>query len=730
MGTKIYNMLVNRQDGIRVRYHAAHDGTSGIKKYISWAYLIWLNFAFYVLQFRFLGRRPEVDYYEQKRLNTKASESVSYAKDAQLSVKDFLKSLDGYDVVSFDIFDTLIFRSLALPTDVFYFIGEKLGIMDFKNIRAWAEWDARVKNSQKTGHMEIGLADIWENLEEDVGCDAALGMELEKEAELAFCYANPFMKEVWQELQKAGRRIIVVSDMYLPSDFLLEMLEKNGFTGMEKLYVSCEYGKSKADGKLFKLVKKELGKVSVVHVGDNPHSDGVMAKKTGFASVIYPNINHNILLYRPFDMSYLVGSAYRALVSAHLYNGSSSYGIEYEYGYLYGGLFVLGYCQFIHEYVQKHGTDRILFLSRDGDILRQVYSLLYPDEKTEYVYWSRKAATKLMADEDKHDYFRRFIYHKINQEYSIRKILHSMELDFLEGELDDWYEIWLEYTKKQEAQSKTLAYKQLDEDKTVKTPEKRAAISKKIEKDFSEESLKKIRKKNFIDLKPKDELTDKNGYLLRRFIEAKWGEVLAEYREQQIAAERYYSEVLEGCESAVAVDIGWAGSGALALSHLVEEVWKIPCTITGIIAGTNTIHNAEPDASEPFLQSGKLVAYLYSQSHNRDLLKKHDPNKDYNVFWELLLSSPQKQFAGFGIDDRGGIELRFGKTDANPEGIMDIQKGILDFVRQYQEHFKDYPYMFCISGRDAYAPMLVAASYGERYLKAMEKRFALKINVD
>ena len=515
MGTKIYNMLVNRQDGIRVRYHAAHDGTSGVKKIISWIYLAWLNFAFYVLQFRFLGKRPEVDFYEQKRLNVKAAESETYLKNEKLSVNHFLKSLDGYDVISFDIFDTLIFRSLALPTDVFYFIGEKLGIMDFKNIRAWAEWDVRVKNSQKYGHMEIGLADIWKNLEEDVGCEAVHGMELEKEAELSFCYANPFMLEIWQKLQKAGKRIIVVSDMYLPAEFLQQMLEKNGFTGMGKLYVSCEYGKSKADGKLFKVVKNELnrkqGTVKLIHVGDNPHSDGEMAKKAGFASLIYPNINHNVLLYRSFDMSYLVGSAYRALVSAHLYNGSSSYGIEYEYGYLYGGLFVLGYCQFIHEYIQKHGIDKILFLSRDGDILQQAYTLFFPKEKTEYVYWSRKAATKLMADEDKHDYFRRFIYHKINQEYSIRKILHAMELDFLEDELDDWHEIWLEYTKKQEADSKALAYKQLDEDKKVKIQERRAAIAAKIEKDYSEEALEKNRKKSFIDFKPEDELTGKGS---------------------------------------------------------------------------------------------------------------------------------------------------------------------------------------------------------------------------
>jgi len=112
---------------------------------------------------------------------------------------------------------------------------------------------------------------------------------------------------------------------------------------------------------------------------------------------------------------------------------------------------------------------------------------------------------------------------------------------------------------------------------------------------------------------------------------------------------RKYKE-LKGINRAAAVDIGWAGSGALSLSYLVEKVWKLPCQITGIIAGTNTIHNAEPDAGEIFLQNGKLVSYLFSQSHNRDVMKKHDPDKDYNVYWELLLSSCQRKFLGYGFE--------------------------------------------------------------------------------
>ena len=361
----------------------------------------------------------------------------------------------------------------------------------------------------------------------------------------------------------------------------------------------------------------------------------------------------------------------------------------------------MGYCHFIHEYYEQHYLDQLLFLARDGDILRRVYQKLYPDDRTVYVYWSRKAATKLMADEDKHDFFRRFIYHKVNQKVTIGEALRSMELEQLLPELSDWQEIWDVWERKSGAG----------------------------------------RKQKFIDLRAEDELTDKNAYLLRRFIEAKWERVMTHYEEQQVAAEKYYREILHGCENVAAVDIGWAGSGALALSHLVEKVWGMDCRITGIVAGTNTIHNAQPDASDPFLQDGRLVAYLYSGQMNRDLLKKHDPNKDYNVFWELLLSSLTPSFQGFHDGryqtekesiylETVDITLEFGKYDFNPEGIGEIQRGILDFAEQYLEHFGAFPYMFRISGRDAYAPVLVAASYNERYLKEMEKRFQLEIAVN
>ena len=368
-------------------------------------------------------------------------------------------------------------------------------------------------------------------------------------------------------------------------------------------------------------------------------------------------------------MSPIVGGAYRGIVNNHIYNGLKKYTMEYEYGYIYGGLFALGYCSFIHDYCEKNSVDKVLFLSRDGDVLKQVYEKIYPKDAAEYIYWSRRAATKLMANSNRYDYFRRFIYHKINSDTNIRNVLKGMELECLCECLPEM-------------------------------------------------------------LLPDDKLTTRNADILKEFLVDNWSIVQDVYENEHRGAQAYFKEHLGGCKKVCAVDIGWAGSGAISIQRLVKDVWKFQCDVIGIIAGTNTIYNAEPDASETFIQSGKLVSYMYSSAHNRDLMKKHNPNENFNVYWELLLSSPTKQFNGFDYDEQMGVaRLIFGASDANEKGIRDIQQGILDFVSEYHRHFGKYKYMYNISGRDAYAPMLVAAGKKEKYLKEINRRFQLQVNI-
>ncbi len=693
MRMKLYQLLVNRHSGISHRYHKVHDNGGAARKVLSWLYLFYLNFCYYLLFCRFLGQPEKEKLYEEKRLITNQTESQMRMQEGP-SVQEAVDMLARYEVISFDIFDTLILRPFDEPTALFFLLGERLGFMDFRRLRVEAEQEARQEKHRQAGSFEVSLADIWNRLEEKTGLSAKQGMELETELERKYCYGNPFMLQVFLKLVEMGKRIVITSDMYLPRTFLEELLKEKGFVGAEKVYVSNEYGQSKANGGLYRLVLGDLGlgRNQMIHMGDNERSDVEMAGRQGVVSCHYPYVHKKAVMFRAYDMSPIVGAAYRGLVDNHLYCGLNAYSPEYEYGYIYGGLFAVGYCSFIREYCRLHQVDKVLFLSRDGDILSRVYRKLYPQENTEYVYWSRKAAVKLMAASDRYDFFRRFLDHKVSQKLSIGEIFRSMELEALLSEL-----------------------LQCDAGMPGQPMQYDVGVPGQLRKS--------------------DLLTSENVKYVKKLLTNNWDRVLACYQEEHEAAKLYYEKVLADCRKVVAVDIGWAGSGAIALKTLVEKVWGIPCNVKGMIAGTNTLHNFEPYASETFLQAGELISYMYSMAHNRDLMKKHDPNKDYNVYWELLLSSPTRQFTGFGFrrDEAGNVlkepELHFGKYDENQEGIREIQRGILDFAGQYQKHFKDQDWLFRISGRDAYAPMLAAAGQKEKYLKAVAKRFALDINV-
>ena len=667
MRIQIYNALVNRKPGISYRYHKFHDGSTGFKKVLSWFYLLWLNFAYCVLFCRSLGNTPQTEYYEEKSVPACESESSLVRRDGVPAPSELVSQLKAYDVISFDVFDTLIFRPFSDPTDLFYLVGEKMGIQDFKNLRIQAEKKAREIVHRTSDGYEVTLEQIWNELADETGLDADEGIRIETETEKNLCFVNPYMLQVWNELKDAGKKLIIVSDMYLPAEIIKEILEKNGFTGAESIYISNELGCNKYEGRLYGKVlediRKELPDAKVIHVGDNPRSDLKMAEANGFDTVFYPNVNRNQLLYRPFDMSAIVGGAYRGIVGSHIYNGLNVYSREYEYGFIYGGLFVLGYCKFIHDYFLNEKPDKLLFLSRDGDILKKIYDYMYPGEPTEYVLWSRKAALKLMAGHDKHDYFRRFIDHKVSDGISLGEAIDSMELQGLKAKLG-------------------------------------------------------------AELKASDRLTSSTACKLKAFLSSNWDEVLSSYEDQQAATKSCFTKLLNGCSKAVCIDIGWAGSGALSFSFLAERVWNIPCEITGLIAGTNTPYNTEPDASEPFLQSGKLKSYMFSQANNRDLLKKHDPAKGYNIFWELLLASPNPCFEGYYPDGP-----HFGDSDIDAGKAEEIQKGITDFVHIYTKTFESYPYMLNISGRDAYAPVLAASGKGEKYLRSIASGFAMEIGV-
>lgn len=415
---RMYNILVNRNRSVKHRYErfiSRHSGLHAKCPMLSWAYAVWLNIRFSLLHL------PDRDVKFRQKAANESGTMLKYTAD------ELAKRLCSADIVSFDVFDTLIHRPFASPADLFYVVGEKLGIPDFRRVRTECEREARKLQQSKGKGSEVTLEDIYTLVSKMTGISANQGAAIEAETELSLCFADSFMLSVWDKVIASGKTVIVTTDMYMPVSFFEQLLSKNGFNGYDRIFVSCENGCGKSDGALYKKIKESYGKNKYIHIGDNRHSDIRNAKKAGFAAVLYPNVNSFASDYRPHDMSYIIGSVYSGIVNTRLYC-SEKCSPAYEYGYKCGGLLILGYCGFIYRTAKEKNIDKILFFSRDGYILKQIFDALYNDIATEYVYWSRSAATKLCADIFPFDYVRRFISYKVNRGLTLGEVFEAMEL--------------------------------------------------------------------------------------------------------------------------------------------------------------------------------------------------------------------------------------------------------------------------------------------------------------
>lgn len=546
------------------------------------------------------------------------------------------------DVVSFDVFDTLLLRPFDDPKSVFYLVGEALHCPSFTRYRVLAEKQARKEAMEKTGFNEVTLEEIYQKLSRYVAFDIHRAMELEQQTELALLQANPYMMQVYQMAVELGKTIIAVTDMYLPGAVIREALEKNGYTQIQRVFLSQECGFSKRSGRLFPYVREQMGQdKKYLHMGDNYAADLVQAKQAGFDTRYYPNSNRLGNPHRCADLTALMGSAYRGVVNNRLCCGAYKENQYFEYGYAYAGFYVLGYCVWIHERVKAKGIQKLLFLSRDGDILQKVYQKLYPEEETEYVYWSRAAATRLTAGCFRNEFFLRYIKYKISRKINMTQMLAAMELPQMQPFLTD--------------------------------------------AGFSPDTL----------------LTAENYEEIVSVFLAHWEVVEEAYASSGRAARKYYEEKLAGVRSAAAVDVGWAASGVSALRVLVEDIWKLDCKIYGFVSGANYLH--DQNIIEAPLATGDIESYMFSQRKNRELKRRHRVGQLYSVYIEMMLASPTPSFLQYEEGENGEPAFRFDLPEV--EGypmIQELQRGILTFVEDYTRAFAQFPWMLRICGEDAY----------------------------
>lgn len=276
-----------------------------------------------------------------------------------------------YKAVAFDVFDTLLKRDVAQPTDLFRLCGK-----EFAAARIQAEARARA-----AARGEVTLADIYAQ-PELAGYDPAVECALELKA------AAPYLpvQAAVRQLRRQGKRVYFISDMYLPPEQITSMLTRCGYEPFDGGFVSSSYGVQKRSGALFRRFLRETGLKSsqVLFVGDSWRADVAGAALAGIRSWHLPQPP------RPAapQGDILVPGAVEAFV-ANRAEGFASPG--QALGFTVLGPLLVAFCQWLHQCRQQRGGGRLFFLARDMYLARELYERLYLGEETYYLQVSRRS---------------------------------------------------------------------------------------------------------------------------------------------------------------------------------------------------------------------------------------------------------------------------------------------------------------------------------------------------
>lgn len=156
---------------------------------------------------------------------------------------------------SWDCFDTLIARRFVTPQSIFEEVGKRIGDSNFPQKRI----EAKRKSAEKT------YSDIYKYLKVDP--------QIELDVEMEHCFP------IVRNMSQVSDGDYIISDMYLPGEFIGKMLLKCGLNKDVKV-ISTPAGKR--DGWIWNTLPEK----SILHTGDHPESDGTSPGKWGIPSKI------------------------------------------------------------------------------------------------------------------------------------------------------------------------------------------------------------------------------------------------------------------------------------------------------------------------------------------------------------------------------------------------------------------------------------------------------------
>ena len=209
------------------------------------------------------------------------------------SKEQLLHKIQTFEIISFDVFDTLVRRSHHVPDYAKLKLGKYLveqGIVNdanqFVKLRNDAEFTVR---KQKSFQGDVKLVETYLEISKILNLDKEKALhfsDMEFAYDLEMIESKDEVVDILNTLVGKKKSIYIISDTYYSEYQITLMLRKAGVANGYKLFVSSELDVRKDNGTMWSFMKSHLvNKGSFVHVGDNAVADAQIPGDFGLANL-------------------------------------------------------------------------------------------------------------------------------------------------------------------------------------------------------------------------------------------------------------------------------------------------------------------------------------------------------------------------------------------------------------------------------------------------------------
>jgi len=320
-----------------------------------------------------------------------------------VSSENLKEKILSHDVISFDIFDTLIMRRVLFPDDVFDIVTDRCNVdFDFKSERIKAE-------QQLYQTTNPDLDEIYEVIRmNNPNVDTEFLKNEELKVEKDVLIKREEIAKILNFAVSQGKKVYLISDMYLDKTILNSILNDLGIQGYDDIFVSCEFKKAKSCG-LFDIFKEKVSGTSYLHIGDNKEADGDAACKSGIDSFILKSAYDmvgissysKILNYtNDFDQRLHIGifisEVFNNPFSMYKSGGRASLN-EYAMIGVYIAPVVTDFLNWLIHKVEHDNCENIILVARDGYVLSKMLDCITEQTKTKHFYFLTSRISALSA---------------------------------------------------------------------------------------------------------------------------------------------------------------------------------------------------------------------------------------------------------------------------------------------------------------------------------------------